>query len=120
MVLSVLVAVTLTGCDSGGPADLPEPTQSTIVDVQRGNPAIRTAKNHVSVKFACGSAKLDYNGRTVVLKGVSQLGGTEGYGWIGGIRIEGNDLVLVIPPDAEYVIFIGNQKHVLQKLVAEK
>ncbi len=111
--LLVTAMVTVLGCSVPG---LPEPT-GEIVKVERemhivyGNPGI---------KLSCDSVTLDYNGRKIVVEGVKQFGSLGEKQWVGNINIEGNKLVLEIPSDVEYDVWIGKQKHILPKIVGKE
>lgn len=111
VIVTVLFFVVITaGC--GAPL-LPEPTQKTIVILSR---CIIGANN--GVKISCESATLDYSERKLILESNQfRIGGWYGDGWICDISIDENRLILEIPKDAQYRIWINKQKHILPKII---
>lgn len=106
------MAIVILGC---GPANPPEP-KGEIVKVER-----RMGKViNPGIKLSCKSAILDYDGRKIILEDVAWFGSWGNEEWLGEISIKGNKLVLQLPSDVEYYVYIGEQKHALPKLAVSK
>ncbi|MGD0328752.1 MAG: hypothetical protein ABSB00_03550 [Minisyncoccia bacterium] len=102
----------IVGC---GAPNLPDPTGELIVGVRRCTGYFRG--QDPGIKLTCKSAAFDYDGRKIILEGIGQFGSYYGNDWIGNISIEGNKLILKVPRDAEYKVYIGEQKHILSKII---
>ena len=107
VLLVAVVVVVLVGCGSG----LPGAAGEVVKVIRIPNNLNFTVAT--GIKLTCESANLD--GRKIILKGVKQFGTDSYNGWVCGAA-EGSNLVLEIPPDAEYQIYFGEQENILPKV----
>ncbi|MCK5211789.1 hypothetical protein KAJ89_03745 [Candidatus Parcubacteria bacterium] len=69
-----------------------------------------------SIKINCNSAILDYVKRQVIITGPKHLGSSNNeFGWVVTVDIVNNKLVLGMPVDSDYTVWIAGQKHLLTK-----
>ena len=110
MLFVILMAVMTAGC--GDQVNiLPEPTQEKIVKVKRVE-----IGTDPGIMFSCESADIDCIKRKVSIKKIKQFGSWRGCTWIGNLIIEGNELILELPGDAEYEVKIDKVTYLLPKM----
>lgn len=65
------------------------------------------------IQFLCESARFYYDDRKVIMKGIKQLKTLQGKDLLVGLSMEGEELVVELPPSEKYTILIGGKEHVL-------
>ena len=108
--LIIATSVALSGC--GGKVIDEKTISGVIVKIGRSV----AASFDPEIKIACESADLNYDTRKVIVNNPSFFGIGGGGGWVAPAKIEGGKLILEIPSDCEYEIYIGNQRHILTGL----
>jgi len=109
----VLIAVLfVVGCDEGKYLDVKE--DGARLKIYR---CIGARLNPYIVILA-KEIKLDYDQRTIVIKGLTNFTGDdsmrEGYDWVvPEINIQDNNLTISIPKDTAYDVYIGDNYHYL-------
>jgi len=101
ILLSTLV---LLGCDEG--KLFPEPS-NIIISIQRET----LAQVDAVVCLSADSAKVDYVNRTLTISGNICLGGASGTRWVANLKSQ-EPVVIYLPGDSQYTIYVGKQKHV--------
>jgi hypothetical protein len=113
-VLLFVITASMIGC--GGSNSLPQPT-GIIVTITRSV----LAKLDPGIKISCNSAMLNYSSREIIIKNPTYIGSIwNGNGWVTKISIKENALIISVPEDANYDIYINEQFNLLPKKLEKK
>lgn len=121
-VLVVLFVMLLMACDSGSRISNERVGGKTVVRIER---AVHS-KSNPYLTFSAESAVLNYDERRIEVDGVVSITGDQDFltaptEWaVPKVEVKNSKIIIPIPKDADYHIYIGKQYHLLPKIVEEK
>jgi len=105
VIASFVCLMFIVGCEGASSMSIKEPGATVVIEREEDfwNPGLQ---------IDCESAVLKYEERQVVITGVKHIGSSKNQlGWVATVEIIDNKLVLSIPLDADYIVYIGGVKH---------
>lgn len=114
----LLIAAVTVGCEAQRISNV---EGGVIVKIER---PVRLSSDPY-LAFSAETAILNYDQRRVEISGISSVTGdldwSEPINWVvPKIEVKDSKIIIPIPDDVDYVVYIGKQKHVLPEVVKKK
>ncbi len=114
----LLIAIIVMGCGSNGIFNV---EGKIVVKIER----VVKASSDPYLAFSAESALLDYDQRRIEISGISSITGDLDFmklrNWVvPKLEVRDSKIIIPIPKNADYYVYIGNQHHLLPKIVEEK